>query len=358
MPVRTPPRIAAAVLLLLAAGCGPGGEDTGATTTAASAAVPPAASVDASGSPSALLSATNYFLASLDAAQKQTVLAERTPANLAQWSNLPDQLFPRAGLRMDALSEDQKGGVRKILRSGLSTEGFNQVAGITTADGVLAASAQMNLDFGADHYWVRILGTPAATGIWTVQYGGHHLAVNMTVRGDRMTIAPTFWGAQPASYTAGGSTSEPLGGETRKAFALIGGLDAPQQRAAVLDTAVSEIVLGAGQDGKRIANEGVRAATFTDAQRTLLTDLLTEWIGAVNPVAARAKLATAARELDQTYFAWYGDTTIGHPVYYRITSPSYVIEFAHQQGQGANAGGVTHIHGIYRELGNDYGASL
>ena len=57
-------------------------------------------------------------------------------------------------------------------------------------------------------------------------------------------------------------------------------------------------------------------------------------------------------------FAWSGEITAGNPIYYRVQSPSFVIEFAHQQGQGANAGGITHIHSIYRETGNDYGAGL
>jgi hypothetical protein len=41
-----------------------------------------------------------------------------------------------------------------------------------------------------------------------------------------------------------------------------------------------------------------------------------------------------------------------------VQGPTFIIEFAHQQGQGANAGGITHIHSIYREPGNDYGAQL
>ncbi|GAB3850408.1 DUF3500 domain-containing protein [Dactylosporangium cerinum] len=41
-----------------------------------------------------------------------------------------------------------------------------------------------------------------------------------------------------------------------------------------------------------------------------------------------------------------------------MQGPAFTIEFAHQQGQGANAGGITHIHSIYREPGNDYGAGL
>ena len=304
------------------------------------------------------MSATQAFLGTLDDAQKASVQGERTPANLGQWSNLPDQLFARAGLRMDKLSADQRAAVLKILQAALSPEGYAQVTQITTADGVLATQGGPQLDFGADHYWIRILGTPGPTGAWTVQYGGHHLAVNVTLNGKAITLAPTLWGAQPASYAAAGTSAEPLCGETTKAFALVDALDANQQKDAILTTPVKEIVLGAGQDGKTLAQEGVQASTFTDAQKRLLLDLVDEWIRPLDAENAAAKLAAVRQNLDRTTFAWYGSTQIGNPVYYRVQGPTFTIEFAHQQGQGANAGGITHIHSIYREPGNDYGAQL
>jgi hypothetical protein len=355
----TRPRLAAAsALMLLAAGCATDGERPEGTGGAASVAASPLLAVEATGSPAAVLSATVTFITMLNSTQRSELEAGRTRATLSQWSNLPDQLFERAGLRMDGLGEEQRAAAHDILRAGLSPDGYQQVAGITTADGVLAESAQTNLDFGADHYWIRILGTPSASKIWTVQYGGHHLAVNMTMKGRSMTISPTLWGAQPASYAEGGATTEPLSGETRKAFALMASLGDEQLATAVLDTPVTEIVLGAGQDRKAVAYEGVRADDFNAEQIALLTNLMAEWIGTVNPTAAKARLAEAEREVDDTWFAWSGPTTIGNPIYYRVTSPSYLIEFAHQQGQGANAGGITHIHAIYREIGNDYGADL
>ncbi len=117
-------------------------------------------------------------------------------------------------------------------------------------------------------------------------------------------------------------------------------------------------MLGAGQDGKTLAAEGVPASTFTAEQQRLLLDLVDEWITPLNGAAAAAKLAAVQQNLGQTTFAWYGSTEIGNPIYYRVQGPTFTIEFAHQQGQGANAGGITHIHSIYREPGNDYGAQL
>ena len=55
--------------------------------------------------------------------------------------------------------------------------------------------------------------------------------------------------------------------------------------------------------------------------------------------------------LPQTYFAWSGPTTNGSAAYFRIQGPTLVIEYAPQ-------GGVDHIHTIYRDPTNDYGAKL
>ena len=177
-------------------------------------------------------------------------------------------------------------------------------------------------DYGSAHYWIRILGTPSSSGKWTVQYGGHHLAVNITLTGDTMTFAPTLFGVQPATYTLNGVSHEPPAGETDKAFAVVQSLNSAQLDAAILDMAVTEIILGAGQDGKTLAYEGVKASTFTSAQKTLLLDLITEWISPLNDEQAASKLESAEANLDSTYFAWSGSTSSDQPIYYRVQSPT------------------------------------
>lgn len=337
---------------LLVAGC----SSTAPPTTPPTNAPAGAATAKRGAAPEAVLTATKAFLGTLDDTQKAAVTAKRTPANLAQWSNLPNQVFTRAGLRMDSLDRAQQDAVLAILRAALSPEGYAQVAGVRAGDDVWAA--QHGPAFGAGTFFVRILGTPAATGKWTVQFGGHHLAINATMDGKDMTLAPTLWGAEPAVYDTGGGTAEPLRGETVKAFTLMEALDADQQKAATLTTPVVEFVLGPGQDGKTLAPEGVQASTFTDAQKKLLLDLVDEWITPLNPEEAAAKLAAVQQNLDRTTFAWSGPMQIGKPIYYRVQGPTFTIEFAHEQGQGGQGGGIQHIHAIYREPGNDYGAQL
>jgi Protein of unknown function (DUF3500) len=73
--------------------------------------------------------------------------------------------------------------------------------------------------FGRDLYFISFLGTPSERDPWMLQFGGHHLALNITIAGERGTLTPTLTGAQPSLYTANGKTVRPLGQESDKAMA-------------------------------------------------------------------------------------------------------------------------------------------
>ncbi len=110
-------------------------------------------------------------------------------------------------------------------------------------------------------------------------------------------------------------------------------------------------MLGATQDGKTIQPEGLLASAMTPAQQAMLLDLAREWVGILNDEGASAKMAEITSNLAKTYFAWSGPTTAGSVAYFRIQGPTVVIEYAPQKT-------VEHIHTIYRDPTNDYGARL
>lgn len=92
-------------------------------------------------------------------------------------------------------------------------------------------------------------------------------------------MTPSLPAAQPAIYQLNGETVRPLGRENDKSFALINSQDAAQQKQAILNYQVSDLVLGPGQDGKTIQPEGIKANALTAAQREMLWDLAHEWVG-------------------------------------------------------------------------------
>jgi hypothetical protein len=185
-----------------------------------------------------------------------------------------------------------------------------------------------------------------------VQFGGHHLAINVTLVGPNNAMTPSLPAAQPATYTLNGQSIRPLGKENDKAFALINALDASQRSRAILNYQVNDLVLGPGNDGKVIQPEGIPASALNLSQQTMLLDLAHEWVGILNNEAATDKMVELKANIASTWFAWSGATTNGGLAYFRIQGPTIVIEYAPQQGD------LDHIHTIYRDPTNDYGAKL
>jgi hypothetical protein len=204
--------------------------------------------------------------------------------------------------------------------------------------------------FGEGEYYLAFLGPLSDTAPWMLQFGGHHLAINLTLAGSQATMAPSLPAAQPATYTVEGRTVRPLGNENDKAFALINALDDTQRKQAVLGYRVADLVLGPGKDGRTIQPEGIRASALSPAQQTMLWDLVREWVGIMNDAFAEPRMAELKSNLAGTWFAWSGPTTNGSAAYFRIQGPTLVIEYAPQGGS------VDHIHTIYRDPTNDYGA--
>src|SRR4030095_4612944 len=117
---------------------------------------------------------------------------------------------------------------------------------------------------------------------WILQFGGHHLALNITLSGERGVLTPSLVAAQPALYTLNGKTVRPLGQETDKSFALLNALDENQRKQAILSYNLADLVLGPGNDGKTIQPEGLKASAMNEAQRAMMLDVISEWTGIVS----------------------------------------------------------------------------
>jgi hypothetical protein len=306
-----------------------------------------------------IVKAAQALIATLDEAGKTKVQFPFDGPQKARWSNLPIGIYERQGLRLGDLTPPQRAALNTLLSTALSRDGYRKVMDIVRGDEVLKQGASGRgrggrgggLQFGEAEYYLAFLGTPSTTTPWMIQFGGHHLAINLTMAGTQSSMTPSLPAAQPASYTIEGRTIRPLGGENDKAFALINSLDPAQEKQAILPYRVSDLVLGPGQDGRTIQPEGVRASALTQVQQTILLDLIREWAGIPHDAFAEARMAEIRASLPQTYFAWSGPTTNGSAAYFRVQGPTLVIEYAPQ-------GGVDHIHTIYRDPTNDYGAKF
>jgi Protein of unknown function (DUF3500) len=306
-----------------------------------------------------VVTAAEAFLATLDAGQRAKAGIALNAKTRTVWSNLPTGVAmqtgatERNGLKFGDMSPAQDKAALALLASALSREGYEKAMAIVDADEVLeqrsvpTRKGDSRVRFGRKEYYLAILGKPAADTAWMLQFGGHHLAINVTFAGSAHVLTPTHTGAQPASYSIEGKNVRPLGDENDKAFALINALTPEQRKQAILGVEVRNLVLGPGEDGKMISPEGVKGSALAAAQQTQLLELMGEWVRIIGDEAAAAKMAEAKANLNDTYFAWAGATTNGSSAYFRIQGPTVFIEYAPQ-------GNPDHIHTIYRDPTNDY----
>jgi hypothetical protein len=343
-----------------------------------------------------MVSAANHFLSTLDEKQRQSVLFSfDDEAQRKRWSNFPIVMVPRGGISLKEMNSAQRAAAMALVASALSPRGFEKVQQIMEGDEVNKNTDQgppggnrgprprngtggpppfanggpplsgpggnrppfgNGPIFGRDLYYVSILGTPSEKTPWMLQFGGHHLALNITVAGERGVLTPTLTGAQPALYTLEGKTVRPLGQESDKALALLNTLNEAQRKQAILSYQLADLVLGPGQDGKTIQPEGLKASDMNERQRALLLDVISEWAGIIHPSAATARMAELKADLNDTWFAWSGPVTAAPgkniTAYYRIQGPHLVIEYAPQRLGGDPA---MHVHTMYRDPTNDYG---
>jgi hypothetical protein len=302
-----------------------------------------------------IVARANGFLSSLDEGQRAKVMFEfNDAAQRTKWSNLPTTMVPRAGLKMGDLSGAQRKAAMELLAETLSKRGYEKVLAIVEGDETLKVQGggRGGSMFGRDLFYISFLGKPSVKDPWILQFGGHHLALNITMVGREGILTPSLTAAQPARYTVEGKTVRPLGAENDKAFVLINALDEGQRKQAILSYKVADLVLGPGQDGKTIQPEGLKCSAMNASQQAMLLDLVSEWAGIVNEQAATARMAEIKANISETWFAWSGPTTNGTPAYYRIQGPTLVIEYAPQPMGGDP---TMHIHTIYRDPTNDYG---
>jgi hypothetical protein len=344
---------------------------------------------------SRIVSAANSFLGTLDQKQRQSVLYSFDDQDQRKrWSNFPIAMVPRGGISLGEMNDTQRAAAMALLASALSPRGFEKVQQIMEGDEVNKTTDQgpggnrggpgrrgggppgranggpppgngaggrrggpgNGAMFGKDLYYISILGTPSEKTPWMLQFGGHHLALNITIAGEHGVLTPTLTGAQPALFTVDGKTVRPLGRESDKALGLLNALDDNQRKKAVLSYELADLVLGPGQDGKTIQPEGLKATEMNERQRAMMLDVISEWAGIINQSAATARMDEIKTGLNDTWFAWSGPTTASPgkniTAYYRIQGPNLVIEYAPQTLGGDPA---MHVHTMYRDPTNDYG---
>ncbi|HLF13104.1 MAG TPA: DUF3500 domain-containing protein [Gammaproteobacteria bacterium] len=303
------------------------------------------------------------LVALLSPEQQQAAMLPLAGESRTNWSNTPPYVHPRPGLRIGALSAEQRLAVHELLRASLSSQGYQKVAGVMRLDDIhrertLAAqpadaseyTRAANESLGTANYSFALFGDPRAGTDWAWLIQGHHLGASFTVAGNDVGFTPLFLGAAPLATDRGPDIGwSALPNEVARGRELMAALSAAQQSAATVgDDVPSDVVNGVGRKRSLTKPEGLSVADMTAAQQQLLRRLVEEYVHNAGPDAAEAQLAViAAADWNEVRFAWRGPADDpAQPFYYRVQGARILIECRYEPN---------HIHTIMRDPANDYG---
>ena len=113
---------------------------------------------------------------------------------------------------MGSLTQPQREAAMAVLKTALSPQGYEKVQQIVEADETLKKGEGNNI-FGRDLYYISFVGQPSPTEPWMIQFGGHHLGINVTMVCGNNGI----WGLEkhPMRFLYGYDVAAELRPETR-----------------------------------------------------------------------------------------------------------------------------------------------
>ncbi|HXF65753.1 MAG TPA: DUF3500 domain-containing protein [Burkholderiales bacterium] len=308
-----------------------------------------------------LREAAEAFLAALDERQRARTLFAADSEQWRNWSNI--HRYPREGVAFAELSRAQREKALKLLEESLSLRGLRTVRDIMRLNQTAAELTGRYDEYGEDHYWLTVMGTPSDTAPWGWQLEGHHLVINFFVLKDQVVMTPTFMGSEPTHAASGKyAGTRVLHVEEQTALGFVNGLTPAQRAKAILSEELPpDVFASAFRDNLRLRYEGIRYAELTPVQQAQLLSLIELYVGNLRPGHAKVKMEEVRRHLADTWFAWMGGTGRDSVFYYRIHSPVILIEFDHQRGVAlpGERPSRNHIHTVVRTPnGNDYGRDL
>jgi Protein of unknown function (DUF3500) len=325
-----------------------------AATGASATTTPNTSNVDVVGS---AVAASNALLGGLSDAQRKAMAFkfDDLVGKENSWSNFPYGAFKgRQGIRLGELTTTQRAAALATVQTVLSEKGYTKVLGILASDDYTGAKENKGpggVAFGSDYYYLAFYGTPSATTPWTLQFGGHHLVIHVTIGGGTISQSPIFTGTDPIKFTFKGTDFQPMAAETDAVFGIIKSLDAKQRSAAKL-SGITDLVAGPGVDFKFPAPEGIKYADLLPDQQAKVRELVTLWTTDTNNGISNQLQATYESQLSNTRIAWAGSSDpTANGGYLRIDGPQLWIEYF-TTGRG---GEVSHCHTVYRDKNLDYG---
>ena len=318
--------------------------------------------VAAQRSSEAMVTAAQRFLESLTPAQRQQATFAFESDERFKWNFIPDEMFPRNGLPLKAMTPTQRMRAQALLQTGLSQKGYMTYTTIMELETVLKALEKESGDSGRRFvrdplaYRFSIFGSPSADAIWGWRVDGHHVSLHFTVvKGRLVASTPTFAGTNPAEVRSGKQKGMRILAEQEDtARDLLMSLTPDQQKAAIFTADAPEDIVTGNKDKVDPAKPvGLVSKDMEPAQRLKLMNVIRSYSSLMADDIAKERVGRIwSAGIENLYFGWAGGTAPGEKHYYRIQGPTFLIEFDNTQND------ANHIHSVWRDFNGDFGRDL
>lgn len=309
---------------------------------------------DSDRSPAAIAKAGAAFLKALPDENRAQAALPIDSSERVKWTNTPPR-GPQGGVRLGDLNKDTLPLACDFLNAVMSAQGYEKCVQVMLGDDKLLPNGKPRPGFGAENFWLAVFGEPSAEKPWAIQLDGHHIALNITFVGAKMSFSPSFIGVQPHTFPINEKPVVPMEAEVGDAYAFVSMLDDAQKSKTVTAAKRSDVQTAAGKDGFIPNPTGLKCDSLNDDQKKTLLKLISLWVDDMPQAQADARMKEIAAELNETHFAWNGPTTPGSDISYIIQGPSLIIEYACQDLGGKP---LDHLHSMYRDPTNEYGKRI
>ena len=297
--------------------------------------------------------AARNFLASLTPEQRAQASFPFESEERLNWHFIPKE---RKGLPLLDMQPQQKALAHALLAAGLSQQGYIKAVSIMSLEDVLRIMENADPNYrNPQKYYFSIFGEPSDTGTWGYRVEGHHLSQNYTVVNGKIADTPSFFGSNPAEVREGPRKGmRILAAEEDLARDLLESLTPEQKKIAIItDKAFPDILTAASRKAALEGQpSGLSAAKMTKKQMDLLQTLLSDYANNVPDQLAQVREDHIKKAGANLFFAWAGVEQRGGPHYYRIQSPTFLIEYDNTQNN------ANHIHSVWRDYNGDFGLDL
>ena len=308
-------------------------------------------------SASTMATAATQLLDSLTAAQRADATFELGSDEREKFHFIPTEMFPRNGVTLRDMTDEQRARAHDLLSSGLSQRGYLTATTVMDLEAVLSDIENGGrFDRSPELYFFSIFGTPGSNGAWAWRVEGHHMSLHFTVlNGKAVASSPNFFGSNPAQVRSGPKAGlRTLREREESARALVKALNASQRSTAIVaPEAPDDIITGAELTIDPLSPVGIKASALTGNQRELLMGIIDSYTSIMaNDIASERMAEIQGAGIDEIGFAWAGGIDRGDQHYYRVQGPTFLIEYDSTQGGG------NHVHAVWRDFEDDFGRDL